>query len=175
MATAIELAWLTSMVCPAQASQRKWGVPASVTLAQCVLESGWGQDAIAKTAHNYFGIKAVEGQDYREFDSPEDSVNGATMEQSAFAVYPSAMESFDAHGRLLASLPRYVPAMAVRDDIPAFCVELQNGGYSTSRDPLTHKLNYAHRLMRDFILPYRLLQYDITPQPDKPVAVQEAA
>ena len=70
--------------------------------------------------------------------------------------------------------PRYAAAMAVRDDVAAFCVELQDAGYSTSRDPLTHKLNYAHRLMHDFILPYRLLQYGTTP-PDGSAAQQEAA
>jgi len=176
MPTRDDLAWLKAMVCPAQMSQSKWGVPASVTLAQCIVESGWGRSKLALKNRNYFGIKAIPGQEYCEYVTAEDGATGTKMERAKFAVYPSAIESFNAHGRLLATLPRYASAMAVRDDVPAFCLALQEGGYSTSRDPVTHTLNYAHRLMNDFILPLKLLYYDIAPPPGEPaVATQEAA
>jgi flagellar protein FlgJ len=161
-----------TMVCPAQMSQSKWGVPTSVTLAQCIVESGWGKSALARKNRNYFGIKALPGQQYCEFKTDEDYPADSKIERAKFAVYPSAIESFNAHGRLLSTLPRYAPAMDVRDDIPAFCLALQDGGYSTSRDPATRQLNYAHRLVNDFILPLNLLYYDIAPPPP---AAKEAA
>ena len=52
----------------------RYSVPASVTLAQCILESGWGQSRLAREANNFFGIKAEHlGQPdtYREFLTAE--------------------------------------------------------------------------------------------------------
>jgi hypothetical protein len=39
-------------------SQRKLGVPASITIAQAALESGWGESGLARAGNNLFGIKA---------------------------------------------------------------------------------------------------------------------
>ena len=65
----------------AQQSEEKYGVPASVTLAQYALESGYGKSTIAKTKNNYFGMR-----------------NGSSGWQS----FNSMSDSFDAHGKLLA-------------------------------------------------------------------------
>jgi flagellum-specific peptidoglycan hydrolase FlgJ len=175
MPTATELGWLRTMVAPAQMSQQKWGVPTSVTLAQCIVESGWGTSALARKNRNYFGVKAVVGEAYCEYTTDEDFPSGTVAERAKFAVYPTAIESFDAHGRLLATLPRYAAAMKVCDDAALFCWSLQEGGYSTSRDPLTHKLNYAQRLVNDFILPLKLMAYDLPPEPIESAKVQQEA
>jgi flagellum-specific peptidoglycan hydrolase FlgJ len=131
MATQAELTWLQSMVKAAQISMMQWEVPASVTLAQCIEESssakkGWGQSDLALQCHNYFGVKAVQGQDYGKYMSPEYVKGVRVMELSAFAKYPSAEESFYAHAKLLATLPRYKPAMADVGDVVSFCAELQH-------------------------------------------------
>lgn len=47
----------TGFQTPAHAQLRSANVPASVTIAQAILESGWGGSAVAKNANNYFGIK----------------------------------------------------------------------------------------------------------------------
>src|SRR5690606_20817230 len=53
-----KLEFLLSAIEPARESQRKTGVPASVTLAQAILESDWGRSTVSG-AKNYFGIKAT--------------------------------------------------------------------------------------------------------------------
>ena len=65
----------------AQESQEKYGVPASVTLAQYALESGYGKSNLARTKNNYFGMR-----------------NGSKGWQS----FDSMADSFEAHGQLLA-------------------------------------------------------------------------
>lgn len=64
----------------AQESERKYGVPASVTLAQYALESGYGKSALARNRNNYFGMR-----------------NGS----KGWQTFDSKADSFDAHGRLL--------------------------------------------------------------------------
>jgi flagellum-specific peptidoglycan hydrolase FlgJ len=172
MATATQLAWLKTMVAPAQLTMAKWGIPASVTLAQCIFESDWGRDPLVKAARNYFGIKAVAGEDYCEYCTTEDYVSGNEHVLARFAKYPTAIESFEAHGRLIATARRYSPAMKVLPNIVGFCHQLQMCGYSTSRDAVTRELDYGVRLMYE-IRVRNLRQYDIKP-PDQPMA-QEAA
>jgi flagellum-specific peptidoglycan hydrolase FlgJ len=167
MASQLQLAWLQSMVAPAQIAQRKWGVPASVTLAQAILESAWGQSQLARRCNNFFGIKALPGEAYEEFTTREVVTGRSVNELARFAKYPSAIESFDAHGRLLATLPRYVPAMKLRHAPYAFGWALGGSGYST--EP-----NYGSRL-GDLIEQFDLEQYDTPPQPDEPAAAKEAA
>lgn len=170
MASATQLAWLKTMVAPAQLSQRQYRIPASVTLAQAILESSWGTSQLARRCNNYFGIKALPGQEYGEFPTHE-VVQGRTVaEMAAFARYPSAIESFAAHARLLAEDPRYAPAMRHVDDPLAFAVAIRVCGYSTNG---TYSL-----LLSQLIDDYKLEQYDL---PDPPqgaagmAAAQEAA
>ena len=81
----------------AQESQAKYGVPASVTLAQYATESGYGKSWLAKNANNYFGIiGSYHGQSVYRTDRK-------------WRKYSSMAESFDDHGRLLSS-GRYAEA-----------------------------------------------------------------
>lgn len=81
----------------AQETEKKYGVPASVTLAQYALESGYGTSGLATTANNYFGITG--------------SYNGNSVIRSGrnWRKYASMEESFDDHGRLLTT-GRYAEA-----------------------------------------------------------------
>jgi flagellum-specific peptidoglycan hydrolase FlgJ len=139
-------------------SQRATGVPASITLAQAILESGWGQTSLAKKAFNYFGIKAarhVAPGSYVEMPTHE-VFNGHSVEEMAdFARYASVEESFKAHALLLAQAPRYAPAMAVRTDAVKFAAAIQKCGYSTNP-------YYAQVLMR-LVSEFDLTQYDQHP------------
>ena len=169
MATADQMARLRAVVPFAQAAMRKWKVPASVSLAQWTFESTWGDNA---PGNNCFGIKAVGGQKYTECSTTEDYVSGNRKEMARFAAYASVGDSFDMHGRLLATSHYYIVAMRALPSVPGFCAGLQSGGYSTSRDPKTRQLNYAQKLLGQ-IMHYQLLQYDKLP-PD-PLPAQEAA
>jgi flagellum-specific peptidoglycan hydrolase FlgJ len=152
-----QLAFIASIVPAARASQAKWGVPASITIAQAIQESGWGRSDLAAKAHNYFGVKAVHDEDYAVYPTNE-VVKGKTIrELASFARYPTPIESFDAHGRLLATLKRYRPAMAAADDPLAFAIQIQACGYCT--DP-----KYPSELA-SLIKQFNLTQYDVEPKP----------
>jgi flagellum-specific peptidoglycan hydrolase FlgJ len=167
-------AFLQAIVSAAQATQRRWGVPASVTIAQAILESssslGWGKSQLATLANNFFGIKALHAANpdtYVEFDTRE-FVNGLPqIVKAKFERYGSMLESFDDHGRLLATAPRYASAMAVREDPESFCIQLQHCGYSTSS-------SYAVTLLK-LIHEYDLTQYDVPPPNPAAEAAVEAA
>lgn len=87
------------VIAPAQASQKKFGIPASVTLAQWALESNWGR-AMPPGSNNPFGIKAEDGQPFVECLTHE-VIHGITKRVYAkFAKYPDLATAFLAHGRL---------------------------------------------------------------------------
>ena len=81
----------------AQETEKRYGVPASVTLAQYALESGYGTSNLAAKGNNYFGITG--------------SYNGQSVELSGrnWRKYDSMAQSFEDHGRLLTT-GRYAAA-----------------------------------------------------------------
>lgn len=157
--TGNESTFLKLAVPAALASQHATGVPASITIAQAILESGWGQTGLAKQANNYFGIKTavhVAPDSYLELPTHE-VVNGQSVEELAkFARYATVADGFKAHGLLLSCAPRYAPAMAVRGDAAQFATALQRCGYSTN----PHYSEALLALVREF----DLSQYDVTPE-----------
>lgn len=122
----------------AQETERKYGVPASVTLAQYALESGYGSSSLAQNNKNYFGIKG--------------SYNGQS--RNGFRVYGSMEESFDDHGALLAK-PLYADktkgATTIEEYVNAFAET-----YAPSSDGNN---NYAGKIMQ-IINSNNLTQYD---------------
>ncbi len=161
-----ESKFLQNTVLAAQQTQRSYGVPASITIAQAILESGWGESALAVKANNYFGIKAaLTSEPYVEFPTTEFISGRQAHVLGRFARYASPIDCFKAHGALLATSKRYIGAMAVAADPEAFAAQLQVCGYSTSPD-------YASRLI-DLMRIYDLTQYDIFGPIDGPA--KEAA
>lgn len=155
-------AFLRMVVPAAQAAQRQWAVPASVTIAQAILESsnelGWGQSQLARECNNYFGIKATNLQQpnsYVAFETHE-YVNGHLVTREAdFVRYESIAESFNDHARLLACAVRYRPAMRATARPLLFACKLGPCGYST---------NPAYGdLLCQLISRYDLQQYDVPP------------
>lgn len=113
----------------AEASKLKWNVPASVTVAQWVVESAWGT-SVPPGSNNPFGIKALANQSFVE--SPTHEVtDGQTVTVTArFRAFGSLDEAFDEHGRLLATSQYYTNAMKRISDPAAFADAL-TGIYST--------------------------------------------
>lgn len=143
----------------AQASQEKYGVPASVTIAQAMVESAdakgnWGRSPLAYEDNNYFGIKARQGEDYCQHPTKEWCKTHKRLEatRAPFRKFRWLRECFDRHAELLAKLPRYQPAMAVADDPLAFALQLKLCGYAT--DP-----NYP-TMLASKIRTYKLAEYD---------------
>jgi flagellum-specific peptidoglycan hydrolase FlgJ len=153
-----KIGWLEKMAPAAIASHKKHGVPTSVVLAQAFVESADrdgnpGQSELARTANNYFGIKARHGEEYVEFNTKEFKNGKPKIERAAFRKFRSGAETFEAHGKLLAGLDRYQPAMEVADDPLAFCLQLQLAKYST-------RPNYAS-FLASIIKTYNLTKFDV--------------
>jgi flagellum-specific peptidoglycan hydrolase FlgJ len=124
-------------------SADRTGVPASVTIAQAILESYWGSSRLAHEANNYFGIKAqTRGGSAGSiwFDVWEVIGGRNVMQSQAFRAYNTISESFVDHGLFFVENARYASAMAVRDDPRQFARQINRDGYAT--DP-----SYASKLI----------------------------
>jgi hypothetical protein len=119
------------------------GVPASATLAQAALESGWGESLLTKDAHNFFGIKAYgkAGSAGVVWMNTWEVVDGEDVTlNEPFRAYASDADSFTDHGWFFWENSRYATALAKRGDAKAFAVEVARAGYAT--DP-----NYADKVV----------------------------
>lgn len=155
--------FLSEAVTLSQASQRETGVPASVTLAQAILESGWGGRPIAD-ANNYFGIKASPRAD-GSIDIGRIAVgwvwawtrewNGSkyTDLRARFRKYRDMADSFRDHGYLFLGNPRYAEAMKHVDAPDDFAREVAKAGYATAPD-------YADALI-ELMASENLYRYDL--------------
>jgi flagellum-specific peptidoglycan hydrolase FlgJ len=124
-------------------SAYRTGVPASVTIAQAILESYWGSSRLAREANNFFGIKAqtkTGSAGSVRFDVWEVIGGRNVMRSEAFRAYNTVAESFVDHGLFLVENGRYASAMAARDDPRQFAREINRAGYAT--DPA-----YASKLI----------------------------
>jgi hypothetical protein len=128
----------------ARTASARTGVPASVTVAQAILESDWGRSLLAQSASNYFGIKATGGLGNDGVvwmtTGEYDSVGQGYQTMSPFRAYKSLADSLTDHDLLLRSMARYAPAMQVTGDARQFAQRLAEGGYAT--DP-----EYAAKLI----------------------------
>jgi flagellar protein FlgJ len=150
--------------------RERTGVPASITVAQAILESGWGTSSLATEANNYFGMKALGslGTDGAvwlptlEYDA--DQKPYTTL--APFKAYKSVADSIVDHNTLLADVPRYARVMEAADDPKEFADRLMAAGYST--DPA-----YASKLV--YLMDrYDLYRFDPPPPEPEPTAEPEA-
>ena len=113
----------------ARASQLKWGIPASVTLAQWALESAWGS-RMPPGSNNPFGIKARRG-DPSVSSGTEEVINNQRIRiKAGFRKFASIDDAFDHHGKLLATGRPYTRARTKLPDPDAFADAL-TGVYAT--------------------------------------------
>ena len=144
-----------SLVAPgAVAAQQRYGVPASVTIAQAIEESAWGQSSLAADYHNLFGIKGTGPAGSVTLPTQEHENGSWVTIDAQFAVYRNDAESIAGHAELLATSGYYARAMADRAYPDAFASDL-TGVYAT--DP-----NYGANLIALMKL-YNLYQYDAAP------------
>ena len=140
----------------ARESQRATGVPASVTIAQAILESAWGASRLSSESNNFFGIKAQErpGSGGVVWFDTWEVVNGANViQREPFRAYTTMVDSFVDHGRFFIQNPRYAAALAASGDPKQFAREINRAGYAT--DP-----NYAPKLI-GLMDRFNLYAYDL--------------
>ena len=149
--------FIYSILPAAQDTERQFGVPTSITIAQAILESGWGASDLARWGQAYFGIKCSASTSPYQAGCLDTSsleyINGtATSVASAFRIYNSAADSLLDHGNFLRSNSRYAPAFATAT-ADAFAQAIAAAGYAT--DPA-----YASKLIQ-LMTQYNLYQYDL--------------
>jgi len=153
-----------------------YGIPASVTLAQGLYESGSGNGELARVANNHFGIKCTPDWNGKIYYKDDDNKN------DAFRVYDKAEDSFRDHSRFL-KRKNYVHLFELDiSDYKGWCRGLKKAGYATNP-------NYPSVLI-GIIEKYNLEQYDetgngsieiknqdsvvITKHPDSPFATKDS-
>lgn len=109
----------------------KYGVLPSVSGAQAILESGWGQSTLSTEANNLFGIKgSYNGQSV--IMPTQEYINGQWITINAqFRKYPSWNESIEDHGNFLASNSRYDNLIG-QTNYKTVTTLLQQDGYATA-------------------------------------------
>lgn len=145
------------MIQGALESQNKYGVPASITLGQIMLESGGsyngGLSGLAYRAKNLFGIKAGSSWtgETVSMATKEEGSGGTYSTTAKFRKYNSFIDSILDHGKLLSGdrYQKYVKGVTNYKD---YAVGIQKAGYATDS-------NYANKLIK-IIEDNNLQQYD---------------
>ena len=131
----------------AMREMRDHKIPASITLAQGLLESGAGNSALAREAKNHFGIKCHKGWDGDTYIMDDDEKN------ECFRKYQNAEESFVDHSLFLTTRSRYAALFDLDiTDYEGWAKGLKAAGYATNP-------KYA-QLLIDRIKLYDLSKYD---------------
>ena len=131
----------------AQQSQYDYGIPASVTLAQWALESGWGTSQLSTHYHNDFGITAGSNWDGDTiYMTNKNGTDGQT-----YRVYESSYDSIIDHAKILQA-QRYKQYTNEATTVEEYVEGIKKGGYATDPD-------YVSKIM-NLIEQYDLNQYN---------------
>ena len=126
---------------------KRTGIPASITLAQGIIESNSGESNLALNFKNHFGIKCKN--DWKGETTYQD--DDSKME--CFRVYPNAAASFKDHSNFLKTRPNYAPLFELDPvDDSAWAYGLKKAGYATAPD-------YPKKLLK-VINDFELSQYN---------------
>ncbi|HTI59978.1 glucosaminidase domain-containing protein [Mucilaginibacter sp.] len=133
-----------------------YGIPASITLAQGLFESGSGNSELARVANNHFGIKCNSQWQGKTYYKDDDNHN------DCFRVYNNAEDSYRDHSEFL-KRPRYANLFKLdKNDYAGWANGLKAAGYATNP-------NYP-QLLINVIQKYNLDQYDL---PETPVQKEQ--
>ena len=132
----------------ARTEQLKYGIPASITLGQALLESDAGQTRLARDFRNHFGIKCFASVCADKHCAPHEDDHPTDF----FRTFESNWTSFRAHSEFLQK-PRYAACFSLHpQDYRGWAYALQRAGYATDKA-------YAVKLIR-LIEALELYQYD---------------
>ena len=128
-------------------NMRFYRIPASITFAQGVLESGYGEGTLAKKANNHFGIKCHKGWKGKSIRHDDDAKN------ECFRSYKNPLRSYRDHSLFLVDRDRYSSLFKLkRKDYKGWARGLKAAGYAT--DP-----KYAEKLI-SLIERFNLTRFD---------------
>jgi hypothetical protein len=143
----VTIAYIAQYKDIAMKEMKRTGVPASITLAQAIVESNSGESNLAKKHNNHFGIKCKSDWTGAKTYQDDDA------KQECFRAYDAAEQSFKDHSNFLKNRPNYV-ALFLLDpvDDTAWAYGLKKAGYATASD-------YPKKLLK-IIDDYELAQYN---------------
>lgn len=143
----------------AMKEMKRTGVPASITLAQAIVESNSGESNLAKNHNNHFGIKCKSDWTGAKAYQDDDT------KQECFRAYDAAEQSFKDHSNFLKNRPNYVDLFLLDPvDDTAWAYGLKKAGYATASD-------YPKKLLK-IIDDYELAQYNF---PELANEIEEAS
>ena len=158
---ATTIAYIAQYKTIAMKEMKRTGVPASITLAQAILESNSGESNLAKNHNNHFGIKCKSDWTGAKTYQDDDA------KQECFRAYEAAEISFKDHSNFLKNRPNYVDLFLLDPvDDTAWAYGLKKAGYATATD-------YPKKLLK-IIDDYELAQYNF-PELENEVEVEEEA
>jgi len=147
------LAYIDQYAALAVREMQRTGVPASITLAQGMLESGAGLSPLAVQAHNHFGLKCHSDWKGEKFFYDDETPD------ECFRVYPTVEDSYRAHSDFLRGRERYKELFDLDPtDYKGWARGLRRAGYAT--DP-----GYATKLI-NLIEDFQLYRYDAMTEDD---------
>ena len=145
--TAIVLEYIQTYKATAKNNMIEYDIPASITLAQGILESGAGTGPLSRIANNHFGIKC-----HKEWNGPSVKYDDDAKDE-CFRKYDRPAESYKDHSLFLTGRAWYQPLFQLdKDDYKGWAKGLKKAGYAT--DP-----KYPEKLI-SIIEKYQLDQYD---------------
>ena len=131
----------------AVSEMHKYNVPASITLAQGILESGNGRSQLASKSNNHFGIKCHTGWKGAKVYHDDDEKG------ECFRKYKYVESSYEDHSQFLSGRRRYASLFALRKtDYKGWSKGLKKAGYATDK-------NYPKKLIK-IIETYELYEFD---------------
>ncbi len=132
---------------------KRSGIPASIKMAQAIVESGSGTSTLAKDYNNHFGIKCGATWQGKKAMREDDDYNDGLLVKSCFRWYEDSNASFFDHTDFLSKSTRYASLfLLAKTNYVAWAEGLKKAGYAT--DP-----NYPTKIIR-IIEEYRLYEWD---------------
>jgi len=145
--TALVLEYIEKYKKIAQDDMVQFGIPASITLGQAILESGAGTGPLSEQANNHFGIKC-----HKEWNGPSVKYDDDEA-QECFRKYTNPEESFRDHSIFLTTRKHYIPLFKLEiSDYKAWAKGLKDAGYATDKAYPTKLISLIER--------FQLHQYD---------------
>ncbi len=137
------IAYINKYKAIALEQQEKYGIPATITLAQGIVESGAGKSSLTRKSHNHFGVKA-----HKAWKGPVHHAKDDEPGLSRFRVYGSDRESFEDHSRFLAveNRSRYAELFTYNIlDYRSWAHGLKKKGYATASNYAQSLIQYIER------------------------------
>ncbi len=140
------------------AEMYRTGIPASITLAQGLLESQAGKSDLAIYANNHFGIKCKNYWQGATYYHKDDDYHKGKLIESCFRQYDSVLESYVDHSNFLKQTDHYSKLFTYsKEDFASWAWGLKEAGYATDQ-------SYPIKLIR-LIQKFKLYEYDKAENP----------